>query len=621
MPEDFDFLPADIDVFRPTNWEDRREDRDPPSVLVMGRVADGRTIEDAQAEVALIASQLESEYPEANEGYGARAMPLGEWFPGRTDTVLMRILMTVSGFVLLIACANIANLMLARAEARQREVAVRTALGAGRARIVRQLLTESVLLALVGGALGTVASIYTIPAVATAMPPVIPKAFMPVLDTTVLVYTLAASLVAGMIFGIAPALHSFGDDIRESLGENSRGGTATRKSNRLRSAFVVAEVAAALALLVGGGVLMNVFDELIMSGAGFDTSGIVTAQLTVSEDRYPEDEDVLRFEREVIRKLEETPGVESLAVMINLPRSRNVPRTDFTIDGRPEPRHNEEPRSDWQSVNPSYFDALRVPILSGRALTDGDRTDTEPVVVVNESFGDKFFPDEVPIGKQITVFERSRRIVGVSQNIFQDRMPTDDGKIESVLYVPIEQHPFRNLSLAMRVAGDPDSYGDRVRSAIWAIDAEQPVSAIQTLDEHIAAELSGPGVVSLVLGIFGTAALLLSAMGIYGVMAHSVAQRRRELGIRMALGAGRRDVVTLVTRQGMRLVAVGLLIGAPVAYALIRAIQSMLFTVNVVDPTLVLAVTACLVVVAFVATYLPAHRASRVAPVTALHTE
>jgi predicted permease len=621
MPEDFDFIPADVDLFRPTNWEERKEDREERSLLVLGRLQEGRTVDEAQAEISTIGGQLREEYPEANEGYVFRTIVLRDFFPGPTDTILIYILLTVAGFVLLIACANIANLLLARAEARQREIAVRTALGAGRGRILRQLLTESVLLALLGGTLGTIASVYSIRGVATSMPAMLPRAFLPHLDGTVLLYTLGASVLAGMIFGVTPALHSFGDDIRESLGENSRGGTATRKRNRLRSAFVAAELAAALALLVGASVLMDIFDSLIMAGAGFDTKGVLTAQLTISEDRYPEDADVVRFQREVLRRLEETPGVESVATMINLPRSRGVAATDFTVDGRPPPPNNEEPQTDWQSVNPDYFDALGVPILRGRGLTGGDRQDTQPVVVVNESFVAGFFPDQDPIGAQITVFSSSRQIVGVAQNVFQRRMPGDDGGIQPTLYVPFEQRPWRDISIAMRVSGEPSSLADAVRSAIWAIDPDQPITAIQPLDEHIETELAGPQVVSLILGIFGSTALLLSTIGIYGVMAHNVAQRRREIGIRMALGAARKDVVRLVTLQGMRLAAIGLLMGAPMAYAMTRAIQSMIFTVDVVEPAPVAAVTATLAVVAFLATYLPARKAARVHLVRALQTE
>ncbi len=620
MPADFDFLPANVDLFIPANWEDRSSDRE-RGVLVMGRLRDGRTPEEAEAEISAISSQLATEHPEQNEGYHSVAVSLRDYFPGRTDTLLMYILLTVSGFVLLIACANIANLLLARAEVRQREVAVRTALGAGRARILRQLLTESVLLALMGGALGALLSFYSVRWVRQSMPAEIPLSFLPEMDRTVLLYTLATSMLAGMIFGIAPALHTFGDDLREALGESTRGGTATRKRNRLRNALVVAEIAAALALLIASGALMNIFREFIMPYPGFDVEGLLTAQLTVSEDRHPEDADVQRFYREVFLRLSEIPGVSGIAVMNELPRSRASGTTEFTIEGRPTPQRNEEPVSGFQAVNASYFTTLGVPIRQGRGVTEADREDTEAVAVVNESFVETFFPEEDPLGSRVVLMGRPRRIVGISRNVYQSRMPDDSGKLGAVVYLPMEQQPVRSKSFALRVEGDPSALAPALRSAVWAVDPAQPVSKVQTLTQHINTELSGPRIISVVLTIFGATALLLSAIGIYGVMAHGVAQKTREIGIRMALGAAGTDVVGLVTRQGMRLAVLGLALGAPFAFALTRLVGSTFVTTSGATPQMVLAVVAVLASVAFVATYLPARRASRIHPVRALSTE
>ena len=453
------------------------------------------------------------------------------------------------------------------------------------------------------------------------MPAQLPQSFMPDMDRNVLLYTLATSMLAGMIFGIAPALHTFADDLREALGESTRGGTATRKRNRLRNAFVVAEIGAALALLIGSGALINIFREFVMIDPGFDEEGILTAQLTVSEDRHPEDADVLRFYREVTRKLSEMPGVTGVAVMNELPRSRASGSTEFTIEGRAAPQRNEEPVAGLQAVNDRYFSALGVPIRQGRGITEGDRDDSEPVAVVNESFVATFFPEEDPLGKRVVVTGRPRRIVGVTQNIYQSRMPDDSGKIGPVIYLPMEQQPTRSKSFALRVEGDPDALADPLRSAVWAVDPAQPVSNVQSLTQHIATELSGPKVVSVVLTIFGATALLLSAIGIYGVMAHGVAQKTREIGIRMALGAAGADVVGLVTRQGMRLAVLGLVLGAPFAFILIRLVGSTFVTTTGASPQLVLGVIAVLASVAFVATYLPARRASQIQPVRALSTD
>ena len=620
MPEDFDFLPANVDLFIPANWEDRSSDRE-RALLVLARLKDGRTPEEAEAEISAISSQLAAEHPEQNEGYHSVTVPLRDYFPGRTDTLLMYILLTVSGFVLLIACANIANLLLARAEVRQREVAVRTALGAGRARILRQLLTESVLLALMGGTLGAILSVYSVRWVRQSMPAELPLSFMPDVDRTVLLYTLATSMLAGMIFGIAPALHTFGDDLREALGENTRGGTSTRKRNRLRNAFVVAEIGAALALLIGSGALLNIFREFVMPGPGFEAEGILTAQLTVSEDRQPEDGDVQRFYREVLLRLSEIPGVTGVAVMNELPRSRASATTEFTIEGRATLRHNEEPVTGWQAVNGLYFTTLGVPIREGRGVTEEDREDTEAVAVVNESFVQTFFPEGDAIGKSVVLMGRPRRVVGVTKNIYQSRMPDDGGKLGPVVYVPMEQQAVRSKAVALRVKGEPSALAPALRAAIWAVDPGQPVSKVQSLTQHIATELSGPRIISVVLTIFGATALLLSAIGIYGVMAHGVAQKTREIGIRMALGAAANDVVKLVTRQGMRLAVLGLVLGSA-----LRLRPHPTRGVDVRDhqrrePQLVLSVIAILSAVAFVATYLPARRASRIQPVRALSTE
>jgi putative ABC transport system permease protein len=620
MPEDFDFLPANVDLFIPANWEDRSSDRE-RGLLVLGRLKPGRTPEEAEAEISAISSQLATEHPENNEGYRAVAVSLRDYFPGRTDTLLMYILLTVSGFVLLIACANIANLLLARAEVRQREVAVRTALGAGRARILRQLLTESALLALMGGALGALLSFYSVRWVRQSMPAELPLSFLPEMDRTVLLYTLATSMLAGMIFGIAPALHTFGDDVREALGESTRGGTATRKRNRLRNAFVVAEIGAALALLIGSGALLNIFREFVMPDPGFEVEGILTAQLTVSEDRHPEDGDVQRFYREVFLRLSEIPGVTGVAAMNELPRSRASGTTEFTIEGRATLRHNEEPVTGWQAVNGLYFTTLGVPIQEGRGVTEEDREDTEAVAVANESFVQTFFPEGDAIGKSVVLMGRPRRVVGVSKNIYQARMPDDGGKLGPVVYVPMEQQAVRSKAFALRVKGDPEALAPELRAAIWSVDPEQPVSKVQTLTQHIDIELSGPRIISVVLTIFGATALLLSAIGIYGVMAHGVAQKTREIGIRMALGAAADDVVKLVTRQGMRLTALGLVLGAPFAFALTRLVGSTFVTTSGATPQLVLMVVVVLASVAFVATYLPARRASRIQPVRALSTE
>jgi putative ABC transport system permease protein len=308
--------------------------------------------------------------------------------------------------------------------------------------------------------------------------------------------------------------------------------------------------------------------------------------------------------------------------MLQLPRSRGVATTEIIIDGREPPRANEEPVTDWQAINPAYFTALGVPLVQGRGLEPTDRADTQPVAVVNQRFVDVFLAGEDVVGRHVTVFGERRRIVGVSGNVFQTRLPREGGELGPIVYLPMAQHPMRTMSLAMRASGEPASLAPAVRAAIWAVDPDQPVTAVQTLTEHIDTQLAGPRTVSVVLGIFGATALLLSAIGIYGVMAHSVVQRKREIGIRMALGAASNDVVGLVTRQGLRLAAIGIALGAPMALAIVRAIHSMILVGDYgTDWGLIGTTTACLLAVAFTATFVPALGASRLHPVRALQAE
>jgi predicted permease len=323
----------------------------------------------------------------------------------------------------------------------------------------------------------------------------------------------------------------------------------------------------------------------------------------------------------VERRLSEIPGVVGVAVMNQLPRSRGASSTEFTIEGRPAPERNEEPISGVQAVNASYFTTLGAPIREGRGITEEDREDTEAVAVVNESFVESFFPGEDPIGKRLVLMERPRRIVGVSRTIYQSRMPEDSGKIGPVIYLPIEQQAVRSKSYALRVKGDPYALAPELRAAIWAVDPELPVSDVQTLEQFIATELAGPRIIRVVITLFSATALLLSAIGIYGVMAHGVAQKTREIGIRMALGAAGQDVVGLVTRQGMRLALLGFAVGTPLAFAVTRLVGSTFVTTTGVSLSMVLAVVVVLGTVALVATYVPARRASRIQPVRALATE
>jgi putative ABC transport system permease protein len=617
MGPDFDMIPANVHAFRPSDHAGD-DDRAQRGLLGFARLAPSTTADRLQLQLDGISSRLAAEYPEANRNITFRAQTLREFFPGPTDTRLLKILTAVTLFGLLIACANVANLLLGRAEERQKEVAVRTAMGAGRGRIVRQMLTESIVMATVAGLIGTVLSIWVVRWLQTAMPAELPRSFVPELDPEVLVATLLVSMMAGVAFGLAPAAHSVAGSLRESLGNGARGGTAGRRRKRVRNAFVVGEIAVALALLSGAGFLIQAFDRLANDDPGFDPSGLLTFQVAVLEDRYVEDAEVAAYLTEVERSLGSLPGVEGVAVMSSLPRGRSNPRTPYTVGGRPVADPSERPTADFQAVNAGYFTTMDIGIRGGRAFTDADRADGAPVAIVSESLAELEFPGGDPIGRQITVGDVSRAIVGVAENVTQDRMALA-GRDGEQIWVPLAQVPQRNPSFALRTSGDPSALAADVRQAVWAVEADQPIAEVQTLQAFIDASLSGPRAISLFLVAMGGIALALAAMGIYGVMAHAVAQQQREIGIRMALGAGRGAVTGMMTRSGLLLVAVGVALGLPLAYLMFRGTVAAL---NLFSAELGFgypaAMAGALVAVAVLATVVPARRASGVAPVSAL---
>jgi len=621
MPPEFDMIPANVHAFRPTDFtaEDERGAR---GYITIARLNPGASAEQAGLELEGVSTRLAAEFPDANRGWQLLVRPLREWFPGPTDTKLMMILTAVTLFGLLIACANVANLLLGKAELRQREVAVRTALGAGRTRILRQLLTESVALGAIAGTLGVVLSIWIVRWIRAAMPDMMPQAMMPRLDPGVVVVSILLALAAGVFFGLAPALTASRADLRESLGGGGRGGTAGRRRKRLRNAFVIGEFAVALSLLTGAGYLVEVFNQLNNADPGFNPAGLLTFQISVLDDRYAEDPDVMAYERELVRVLDGVPGVESVAIMASLPRGRNNPRTRYTVDGRPVPELNEQPTAGFQVVNPEYFGTMDIDLRQGRLIQDTDRADGQMVAVVSQAFVDREFPDEDPLGRTITARDQSRMIVGVVETIMQDRIEIAGRGGESI-YLPFSQFALRNASFALRTgADDPASLSGDVRQAVWAVEADQPIDLLRTFQAHQDESLAGTQAISSFLMVIGGMALVLAALGIYGVMSHSVAQQRREIGIRMALGAQQKAVIGMVTRSGLTLAGVGMLVGLPLAWLMYRGVQSAL---NLFEGDMgfsgALWVALALGLAATVSTLLPAAKASSVAPVVALRDD
>jgi putative ABC transport system permease protein len=618
--EGFEMIPATVEAFRPSDLT-HLTDRADPDRLVLARLRAGTTLEQANSELQRTFSRLQTDHAEANRNWNLIVMHAGDWFPGPTDTKLIKLLLVVSLFGLAIACANIANLLLGRAEIRIKEIAVRTALGAARSRLLRQMLTESVMLALIGAGLGIFFSVYAIAGLRTAMPPQLPQSFWPALDLPTLVATVVVAMMAGVLFGLAPALYATGGSLREVLGESTRGGTAGKTRKRIRNFFVTAEIAVALALLTGAGFLMKAMDLLVNADTPFDANRLLTFELTLPEHRYASPPDLARFTVEAERMLREIPGVNSVAAMASLPRSRGNPSARFQIEGRTPVDPGERPQSGWQAVNPAYFATLRIPLVSGRALLDSDRADAPPVALVNQEFVRRHFPGEEPLGRRIEIQGTTREIVGVVANIIQSRIP-EGADEEPAVYLPIMQEPLRNPAFALEITGDASTISAEVRRAVSRVDPDQPVALVRTLQTHIEESLAGPRVLGLFVLALGLLAMVLAAVGIYGVMAHSVVQANREIGIRMAIGARQSQVVAMITRRGIVLTAIGLAAGVPISLLIQRGVHSALNLWEVdVPPDYALIAAGMLAFVALLASWVHALGAAKVAPVQALQNE
>ena len=627
MPETFDWLFGGVGLWIADDFESRRDDRGNRSLLVTARLNRDATPTSSQAEMSAIAMRLRELHPETNTDFGVNVETLREIFPGPTDRGLVQLLMGVVFLVLIVACVNIASLLMAKTDARQKEIAVRVALGAGKGRLVRQLLTESVMLAAVAGTLGLVLSVWGVAWMATGMPAEIPYSFTPRMHGTVVGFGILVSLVAGLTFGITPAMQAVQGSLRSPLVEGSRGGTATMRRRRIRSLFVITEFALALTILVGAALLTDLFHQRLAIDPGFDGENILTMELTLPEHRYEDDEALVAFVDNFGRELDGLSGSAGYALMNVRPRARGIPFSEFTVDGV-EVEAGEEPSTSWLSVSPDYFTTMGITVLSGRMLNATDRDGAPPVVMVNERLVQRFFDGEEPIGKRLTIQGESREIVGVAGNVAQERLTGLTEPSPSV-YFPIAQRPIRTMSLAVRTAGDPHQQTGPIQEALWTVDSDLPVTLIRTMDEVVEYELAGPNMMTQVMFAVGLLALALAAIGIYGVMAFSVSQQTNEIGIRIALGASSSNVLTRVARQGAMLTGMGLMLGLPTSVFVIwfmNAIGERAGTEGLVGAgdfglTPVVAVAGVLATVGLVGCYLPARRAAKVDPMVALQQE
>jgi putative ABC transport system permease protein len=629
MPSGFQFPIQNDPVDFWTTVAIDREGKEPVSgqrgahyLNVIARLKQGVSREQAQADMTAIGARLEQQYPDANLHRSVEVEPTLEALVGDIRPALL-ILLGAVGCVLLIACANVANLLLARAMTRQKEMAIRSALGASRMRVVRQLLTESVLLSLAGGTLGLVLAVWWSDILVAIGKDNIPRALQVGLDWRVLVFTLAISLLTGIVFGLVPALHSSKTELTESLKEGGRGSGEGARRNRVRGVLVVSELAIAVVLLVGAGLLIQSLWRLRQVSPGFESQNLLTFEVGIPEVKYPTGKQA-QFYRDLVARVETLPGVDSASAVIPLPLSGNRFGISFETEGRPVAK-GEEPSADFFAVNNGYFKTLGVSLLKGR---DFDARDTEKapgVVIVNQAFARKYFPNEEAVGKRIrpgisTTDDDTRmsEIVGVVGDIRNRNLTAE---LRPAFFVPASQIPFNQMTMVLRTTGDPHALITAVQNEVHSMDKELPVFSVKTMDEYISATVAAPRFNTVLLGIFAAVALVLTIVGLYGVMSYSVAQRTNEIGIRMALGAQSNDVLRMIVSQGFKLVLLGLAIGLAGAFGLMRVISSLLFGVTSRDPLTFVAVAALLALVALLACYIPARRATRLDPLSALRHE
>ena len=625
MPEGFEFpvqgqfpIPPSS-VWIPLASEVRPEERGDYMLFVVARLARGATLEGARAEMATVTARLEEQYPESNKGARADVVPLHEQIVQRVEPALF-VLLAAVGLVLLIACANVANLLLARASARRKELAIRVALGARRARIIRQLLTESVLLAAMGGTLGLVLTLWGMDVLLGALPSYMPRASEIGVDRRVLLFTVALSTLTGLVFGLAPAWRATKNDLNEALKEGGKTSSAGG-SRSMRNALVVAEVALALVLLTGAGLLIRSFRQLQQVSLGFNPENVLAVPFAMPQTRYPSGAERAAFIAQVVERVKGLPGVEAVGGTTILPLGSDMSSGEFAVEGRTL-APGEKNRADLRIVTADYFRLMGIRLAGGRTFDERDKYEAEPVVIINETMARTYWPGEDPIGKRIKTPPGPESpwttVVGVVGDVRFGGL-AEEPRPEMYFHYSQDRIPF--LNLVVKTKGDAAAAAASVRNEIWAVDKDLPLAPVTTLEQLLSSSLSARRFNMTLLGIFSALALTLAAVGIYGVMAYTVAQRTHEIGIRMALGARPRDVLRLVIGHGMALTLAGVGLGLVAALAATRVMSSMLFGVSATDPFTFASVALLLALVALAACYLPAHRATKVDPMVALRYE
>lgn len=621
VSENFKQLGSELDAFVPLVFTDERrlQERGEHYLQVTGQLKPGVTVAQAQAELNLIAARLAATYPDTNNGYGLLVRQFSTYL-NRTLAPMLRILLGTVACVLLIACANIANLLLARASTRQRELSIRAALGAGRGRIIRQLLVESIVLALLGGAGGVLLAeggLQFIRAFAPAAGTDFARLAHVELDGRMLLFTLGFSVATGLAFGLAPAWLSSRINLNDALKQGARGSTEGRGRGRFRLGLAALEIALALVLLTGAGLLMRSFAQLAEVNPGFVPERAATMRLFLRRQQYQTPEQLVAFSDALFDRLRTLPGVEA-AAFTNLTPFQSPWAVAFAITGRPPPTKANQPVAAAYGVTADYFRAMGIRLLQGRTFSDRDGPEAPRAVLISETLARQFFPGENPIGRQLDCFDRPHEIVGLVADVMQG---TPGQPPQPQLYFSWRQYGSNNVVAIVRTTGSPAALLPLLKAQVYAVDPMQPVSTMRSLADWLGDTLARQRLMLNLLAAFAAIALIIAAVGLYGVMAYSVSQRTTEFGIRMALGATAGDVLKHVMQQGLAVIGLGLAVGLGATLALGRLVESLLFNTNPRDPLTLAGIAGLLAIVALLACWLPARRAAKVDPLVALRSE
>lgn len=590
------------------------------TIRVIARLKPDVTIGRARTEMTALAGRIEQQFPESNKNVGVTLVPLQEFMVGDVKPAMLALLLAV-GFVLLIACANVANLMLAKAVAREREIAIRAAMGASRWQVIRQLLSESLLLALVGGGLGLLLAYWMVDLLKSVSPDGTPRLDEIRIDGRVLLFNLGISALTGLLCGLVPAMQASKSDLNQALREAGAGNKASAGGSKVRSVLVVAEIAIALTLLIGAGLLMRSFVVLQSVDPGFSPTNVLTARIGLPATAYPKREQVTAFYNQLHEKLKALPGVQSVSFGSSVPMTGMDTDTDFIVEGRPAPPPDQRPSAWFSVVGHDYFRTMNIRLRDGRTFDDRESENSPGTVIISESMSRRYWPNETPIGKRIGFGDQKvqwNEIVGVVSDVHHFGLSTD---ARPTFYFSSRQRSRGFMTLVLRASGDPQRYVSSIRSEVQSLDKNLAVSGVQTMEQIISDSIAVPRLVMLLFGSFAAVAMLLATLGIYGVMAYSVTQRTHEIGIRVALGAQSRDVLKLVVGQGMKLTIIGVVIGMATSFGLTRLMSGLLFGVSPSDPLTFTGIAALLTLVALLACYLPARRATKVDPTIALRCE